>query len=126
VVSVRAGAADPQYWPAQSYSDVTIPRPEHESPSEQTLRGLYEAEAVTPHAPESLEALGALHDQLDAEHPSDWLLRWNLLERLTQLGADPERRARLAAELWRLELHFDRKHPIASGLAYLGYGREPR
>jgi hypothetical protein len=53
------------------------------------------------------------------------LLRWNVLERLTHAGLDPARRARLAAELRRLEHHYRGEHPIAMGLRFLGYDDAP-
>lgn len=119
VRAVRAGVRDTSYWPAQAYPECSVPRSEPEDAAQRDLRTLYETEAnQRPQA--SASSIAALHERLNA-HPVDWLLRWNLLQRLAQLDADPARRTRLSDELWQLELHHDRKHPIATGLRYLGY-----
>ncbi|HEX3595186.1 MAG TPA: hypothetical protein VHU80_08795, partial [Polyangiaceae bacterium] len=59
--------------------------------------------------------------------PDEWLLRWNLLESLVKLGERPDLVARLERDLERLELHFERREPIATGLAYVRSlaGRDP-
>jgi phenylalanine-4-hydroxylase len=116
VTSVRAGVEDGSYWPEADYPDVKAPARVPESRQQRALRSLYERAAQR--APQQIEAL---HQTLQREHPDEWLLRWNLLETLTQQGLDPERRAQLVAELWRLEERFEGKNPIAMGLQYLGY-----
>jgi phenylalanine-4-hydroxylase len=121
VVSVAAGVADPSFWPAQDYPAITVPRPEHETAAQRGLRILYEREASTRESASPGAALAAIHDALVLDHPEEWLLRWNLLDRLSRLGVDVPRCKELAAELARLEVHFERKHPIATGLRYLGY-----
>jgi phenylalanine-4-hydroxylase len=121
VVSVSAGVADPSYWPAQTYPKLTVPRPEQETAAQRGLRTLYEREASTRESACASAALADIHDVLVRDHPHEWLLRWNLLDRLSRLGVDAARCKALAAELGRLETHFERKHPIATGLRYLGY-----
>jgi phenylalanine-4-hydroxylase len=56
---------------------------------------------------------------LDRSFPDEWLLRWNLLESLVKLGERPDLAGRLEADLERLELHFERLEPIATGLGYV-------
>lgn len=121
VVSVRAGVADPSYWPAEEYPTLKVPRLEHETAAQRGLRALYEREARTTESAGESSALAAIHDVLVRDHPEEWLLRWNLLDRLSRLGVDAPRRRSLVAELARLEVHFERKYPIATGLRYLGY-----
>jgi len=57
--------------------------------------------------------------RLDVAFPDDWLLRFNLLESLIKAGECDALQRALRAELERLELHFNRREPIATGLAYL-------
>jgi phenylalanine-4-hydroxylase len=125
VVSVRAGAEDPSYWPEAEYPDVSAPARPAEQAQTRALRLLYERamRARSCRGPAAERRLAAVHEALDRAHPNEWLLRWNLLEALQQLDLDPPRRERLVAELWRLERHFGGRHPIAMGLRYLGYGQ---
>jgi phenylalanine-4-hydroxylase len=121
VVSVGAGVADSSYWPVQDYPTLTVPRPEQETAAQRGLRTLYEREAKTRELPGANSVHAEIHDVLARDYPEEWLLRWNLLDRLSRLGVDAPRCRALAAELARLEVHFERKHPIATGLGYLGY-----
>jgi hypothetical protein len=122
VVGVSAGVADPSYWPAQAYPMHTVPRPERETAAQRGLRILYEREAETRESASAGSVLAGIHDALVRDHPHEWLLRWNLLDRLSRLGIDAARCKALVAELARLEVHFERKHPIETGLRHLGYG----
>jgi hypothetical protein len=66
------------------------------------------------------ERIEAIQIELEARLPHEWLLRWNLLECLTDLGqADGNLGRRLRARLLELEEHHEGKHPIALGLDYL-------
>jgi phenylalanine-4-hydroxylase len=117
VTSVRAGSVDGSYFPEADYSAVRAPLRGREGAAQGRLRALYErAEQRTP------QRIEQLHEALEREHPDEWLLRWNLLEALSELDADAPRRERLVDELWRLEERFERRNPIAMGLRYLGYG----
>ena len=60
-----------------------------------------------------------LHRELNEHFEHDWLLRWNLLESLQKLGHDAALAGELRRELEQLELYFERRQPIASGLRYL-------
>jgi hypothetical protein len=55
-------------------------------------------------------------------YPHEWLLRWNLLERLG--GGDSTLARVLHAELLELETHYDGRHPIVMGLDYLARNTE--
>jgi phenylalanine-4-hydroxylase len=122
VRGVRAGAQDPSYWPAQGYSELRVPRAEPESDLQFELRQLYEREACARAMPTAVAELVSIHERLQGRHGEEWLLRWNLLDRLSRLGEQEALRRSLAETLQRLELHFERRYPIATGLAYLGYG----
>jgi phenylalanine-4-hydroxylase len=116
VSSVRAGAEDGRYWPEADYPTIRAPSRRAHALPQRGLESLYErAEQRAP------EDVAELHDALQRAHPDEWLLRWNLLELLTDRGLDAPRRGQLIAELWRLEERFERKNPIAMGLQYLGY-----
>ncbi len=60
-----------------------------------------------------------LVDVLVREYPDEWLLRWNLLESLLKAGEKGATTRALRAELEELEVRFDYRQPIASGLEYL-------
>jgi hypothetical protein len=60
-----------------------------------------------------------VHRELVRSFPDEWLLRWNLLESLLKVKDHGPLSAELKAELERLEVAFDYRQPIASGLRYL-------
>ena len=60
-----------------------------------------------------------LHQRLEQDFEHDWLLRWNLLESLQKLGLRGDLSRQLERELQRLELYYEHRQPIASGLGYL-------
>jgi phenylalanine-4-hydroxylase len=126
VIGVRAGAIDSDFWPGADYSDATTPAPQIESPRQHARRVLYERVANTRGhgAGDTQSELACVHTILQRDDPEEWLLRWNLLERLTELDLDPSRRETLARELWRLEHELGGRHPIAMGLRYLGYEQQ--
>jgi hypothetical protein len=120
-VTAHAGAADPKFHSDTAFSSVTIPRHRALPLREQRLQALYE-QAERGHRaglagmqgefPRLLAALGR-------DYPYEWLLRWNLLESLLKAGDDGRTAHALRADLERLELQFDHREPIASGLRYL-------
>ena len=120
VRSVRAGAADPGFWPEAQFPEHKVPARGPEAPRERERRVLYEAVAKQPAAAEC----AAVHERLQRDFPDEWLLRWNALRALTELGCDAPRRRQLAAELRTLEERYQRRNPIAMGLRYLGYADE--
>jgi phenylalanine-4-hydroxylase len=99
-----------------------VPKLRRVSHAERQLRGYYERSAALPNLPfpERRAALEALHSELEARLPHEWLLRWNLLECLIELGAlDSQLGRDLRARLGALEHYYAGKHPIAMGLDYL-------
>jgi hypothetical protein len=94
-------------------------------PRERELLGLYET------ALEALRSSGAsatsevesvfegVQSELGRRFEHDWLLRWNLLESLQKLGVENRVTAELRRELEQLEVHYQYRQPIASGLSYL-------
>jgi hypothetical protein len=57
--------------------------------------------------------------ELDRDYPDEWLLRWNLLESLIKARDRGPTAGALRGALERLEVDFDHRQPIASGLRYL-------
>jgi phenylalanine-4-hydroxylase len=117
----HAGAPS-DYFPKGELPSTKVPKAHTIPPREHELLGLYEA------------ALGALrsglgsdivpvfqrvHAQLVEHFAHDWLLRWNLLESLQKLGLSGKLSEELRKELELLEVHYQYRQPIASGLSYL-------
>jgi phenylalanine-4-hydroxylase len=121
VVTVEAGAADVAYYPETDYSSARVPKPRIVSAREQALSDLYQ-QARRAHA-QGVAGVSSsfpeVHARLTREFPEEWLLRWNLLESLLKVGVHSPLVERLQTELERLELHYARREPIASGLRYL-------
>ncbi len=120
-LSARAGAVDPAYHPETAFLDSRVPKSRQFSEREWALMDLYEA-ASRAHrggAAAVRADFPAIHRKLSQSFPDEWLLRWNLLESLLKADVDPNLRSALVAELEELELRFERKEPIASGLRYL-------
>jgi phenylalanine-4-hydroxylase len=84
------------------------------------LEQLYRALADLPRSPRANAArLAAIHAELGARYPHEWLPRWGLLERALQNGAARGLAATLERELAALETHYAGRYPIAMGLDYL-------
>lgn len=138
------GRRNPAFYPETSYSGARVPGPRHLADGERRLLALYEraeaaARAVATRPPAKAPAPGEqavvrdIHRVLAREYPQEWLLRWNLLEILGNLGkvakvdetggrgggGTSATRERLREELELLEETFGRREPIASGLRYL-------
>lgn len=111
------------YLPATAFPAVRVPKPRTFDAPEQTLIGLHAQIADLLRAPAGAAAqaqLAAMQGALSQHFPAEWLLRFNLLEALHGLGAGQSPMARaIERELEQLELHFDGREPIATGLAYL-------
>ncbi|MDP9000772.1 MAG: aromatic amino acid hydroxylase [Myxococcota bacterium] len=120
-VTAHAGSVDVAYHPETVFSSVRIPRPRTFEGREQRLRSLYtEAERAHRGGAQSMRAeFPRLVDVLVREYPDEWLLRWNLLESLLKAGEKGATTRALRAELEELEVRFDCRQPIASGLEYL-------
>jgi phenylalanine-4-hydroxylase len=118
-VTAHAGAVDPTYHAETSFPHVRVPKPRTVSARENELTRLYERIAAAGRAPAALAELTSVHDELARAYPDEWLLRWNLLERALQIPAARPFARGIAAELETLEVRFERREPIAMGLAYL-------
>jgi phenylalanine-4-hydroxylase len=125
LLTAHAGAQDPAFHPESEPSPGSVPKPRELETRERALLSLYERaiEAFRNQAGSAaLPTFGAIHRQLAAQFPDEWLLRWNLLECLCKWGESGDSRAfgrELERELLALELKFERREPIASGLRYL-------
>ncbi len=120
-VSAHAGAVDPAYQPGVDSPPTRVPRPRARPESERRLIALYERaeRAHRSAAPEANVEFGRVVAELDRDYPDEWLLRWNLLESLLKAKADGPAARDLRSALERLEVRFDHRLPIASGLRYL-------
>ncbi|HEY3235687.1 MAG TPA: hypothetical protein VGJ84_13300, partial [Polyangiaceae bacterium] len=119
----RAGAADPMFFSPTEFSTEQVPRPREFAGSKQRLLRLYEQTDELVHKALGSQALGVfenVYQELARAFPDEWLLRWNLLEGLLKLDLGGGLRETLHRELMELEIRFDHREPIASGLRYLG------
>jgi phenylalanine-4-hydroxylase len=120
-VTAHAGAVDPKYHAETTFSSVRVPRERRLPPREQALLSLYESARAAHLA--GLREMEAEFSRIEAvlarDDPDEWLLRWNMLESLLKARSKAPQVSGLRAELERLEVRFDRKQPIASGLRYL-------
>jgi phenylalanine-4-hydroxylase len=108
---------------APGHARLTVPKPRRLDTSTGELERLYRtlAELPAPAPGTRRDArIAAVHAELAAHHPHDWLLRWNLLEHTLAAGKDPQLAALLAGELLALEAHHGGRYPIVMGLDYLG------
>jgi hypothetical protein len=98
-----------------------VPKLRATSPTLARLNQLYASAASTrPGDPQAAGLLSAVHAEIEASFPHEWLLRWRLLECLTHMGAaDSELGRKLHRRLEELEIYHGGKHPIALGLDYL-------
>jgi len=121
VVTARAGATDPSRHAETAFSSKRVPAGDRGTGESRRLVVLYErAERAHRGGADAVAAaFPAIHATLRRDHPCEWLLRWNLLETLLKIGAEGDLARSLRAELERLEVGYDHRQPIASGLRYL-------
>ncbi len=120
-LGAHAGAPS-DFFPETALPATLVPKAHTVPPREQDLLALYELSLAALRS-----ALGAdvvpvferVHGELRQRFPRDWLLRWNLLESLQKLGAATSLAEELRHELEELEVHYQYRQPIASGLSYL-------
>jgi phenylalanine-4-hydroxylase len=98
-VTAHAGAVDPSYHGETSFPDVRVPKARSRSARERAVTELYARVARAPRTPAALEELLAVYGELEREYPDEWLLRWNLLERLANLPQASALAQRIAGEL---------------------------
>jgi len=134
VITAAAGSACADVSPlgaatgtrALARGRARVPKLRALGPEYTRLNQLYARAATVRHgaAPASEAAFVAdltlVHAELERNFPHEWLLRWNLLECLFQLGlqATPLAQA-LCSRLNELEQHYHGRHPITMGLDYL-------
>ncbi len=120
-VTAHAGAVDPSYHGETAFPGVRVPKARTLPARDQVLLSLYER-AAKAHAGGSGSMdrdFPEVHRELEKSFPDEWLLRWNLLESLLKVRDSGALAAELKAELERLEVAFEYRQPIASGLRYL-------
>lgn len=89
--------------------------------AERELRNLYDEASVAwkqRFGTSFVPVFERIHRLLVERYPHEWLLRWNLLENLLELG-ETEKTRDIARELERLEHHYQEREPIATGLRSL-------
>lgn len=121
VVTAHAGAVDPKFHPETVLSPTRVPRPRAIEGRELELLKLYErSERAHGRGLDGVRGeFPKVVATLDRDFPDEWLLRWNLLESLLKAGVEGPLTQSLRANLERLEVAFDHRQPIASGLRYL-------
>ncbi len=120
-LGAHAGAPS-DFFPETELPQALVPKAHTLPARDGALLGLYEqalAALRSSLGAEVVPVFERLHRELNAHFEHDWLLRWNLLESLQKLGHDGALAGELRRELERLELHFESRQPIASGLRYL-------
>ena len=122
LVTAHAGALDSSFHPATEPSGQRVPKPTTLAARETELLQMYER-ALAAFREQAgggaLPVFEAIHAELEARYPDEWLLRWNLLECLCKWGERGAFGRKLERELLALEVKFDYREPIASGLRYL-------
>ncbi|HMJ15151.1 MAG TPA: hypothetical protein VK524_27240, partial [Polyangiaceae bacterium] len=118
-----AGAAIPLgYFPETAASATTVPKPRTFDEAQRQRIELHERATAAWRSlagSDLVRELEAIAARLDREYPDEWLLRWNLLESLVKLGERSGQAARLKRDLEQLEVRFQHREPIATGLGYI-------
>ena len=98
-----------------------VPKPKVSSSASLRLNQLYsQTREAHRRGPSGQAVLAAIQTELAASHPHEWLLAWNVLDALYDLGMQDEPLSReLTRRLLELEDYYGGKHPIALGLEYL-------
>jgi phenylalanine-4-hydroxylase len=121
-VGAHAGAPS-DFFRETELPQTLVPKRHTVPPREHELLGLYETAIGALRSSLGAEVLPVferVHRDLVQHFPEDWLLRWNLLESLQKLRLKVDLADELRHELELLEVHYQYRQPIASGLAYLG------
>jgi phenylalanine-4-hydroxylase len=120
-VGAHAGAPS-DFFPPTALPSTLVPKSRSLPPREGAMLSLYETALGALRSTLGADVLPVferLHRELARDFPNDWLLRWNLLESLQKLGIEGQLPETLRAELTKLEVYYEYKQPIASGLRYL-------
>jgi len=125
VTSVYAGDSERRSMPSRPPS-MRVPKPRTRDAAEAEMLHMFERarDAFGSLAGSAaLAAADAIAARLDASYPDEWLLRYELLAGLAELGERAPRREVLARKLVRdlehLEIRYAHREPIATGLAHL-------
>jgi phenylalanine-4-hydroxylase len=109
-VTAGAGSASPDVSPldmsvgAPPAQRIRVPKPKRQPQDALRLERLYaDAAEARRQGVRGKATLDAVHTELGASYPYEWLLRWNVLSTLIELGMG----------------HYAGRHPIALGLDYL-------
>jgi phenylalanine-4-hydroxylase len=129
VVTAGAGSASPELSPLDPSESAAllgrprsrVPKPKNPSASAVRLERLYaEAGSARQQGARGRSTLEAVQAELGVSHPHEWLLRWNVLDALIELGLSNDPLAReLERQLRELEVYHRGEHPILLGLDYL-------
>jgi phenylalanine-4-hydroxylase len=128
VVTAGAGSASPDVSPIEVSDGATaasgrvrVPKPRQPTLAQKRLDGLYrDARQAARHGARGRSALEGVHAELVASHPHEWLLYWNVLDALIELGLSNDPLVpRLERRLQELEEYHGGRHPVALGLNYL-------
>jgi phenylalanine-4-hydroxylase len=118
-----AGAADPSYYTATEFADVTVPRPKDPETAEEEGKVLHLYRRAlelwaADDSPELVDGFRSLDAEL-AGHPDEWLLRWNMLESLRKVDRGHALQEKLRDDLLEIEKTDYDSLPITTGLKYL-------
>ena len=120
-LGAHAGAPS-DFFPETELPQALVPKAHTVPPRERDLLGLYEVSLGALRSAlgsEVVPVFERVHAELCRHFEHDWLLRWNLLESLQKLSLEGRVAADLRRELEQLEVYYQYRQPIASGLSYL-------
>lgn len=121
VTGAHAGAKS-DFFPQTELPQALVPKAHALLPRERNLLGLYETSLAAVRSSlgsDVVPVFERVHRELCEHFEHDWLLRWNLLESLQKLHLEVSLAAELRRELEQLEVYYQYRQPIASGLSYL-------
>jgi hypothetical protein len=128
-LGARAGLESPGCWPAPANDApahpqrIRVPALRQPSGAAAALEEAYRCSLATASVQDASSAdlaeLAALYDRARRDHPHEWLLYWNLLERFAPAARHLPLTRRLQSHLIRLEEHHAGRHPVTMGLEYL-------
>lgn len=127
-LGAHAGAPS-DFFPVTELPQALVPKAHTVPPRERELLGLYETALGALRSSlgsDVVPVFERLHRELCAHFEHDWLLRWNLLESLQKLELEGPVAAELRRELEQLEVYYQYRQPIASGLSYLSRAARAR
>jgi phenylalanine-4-hydroxylase len=123
VVSCFAGSGDQAYYPPTEFAGETVPRAKDPTTAEEEgkVRHLYRDALrlwAGDDSPELVDGFRKIDKEL-ADHPDEWLLRWNMLESLRKVDRGEDLQSKLRDDLLEIEKADWDSLPITTGLKYL-------